>query len=85
MDSSNWDYCPRMILRAPKLPCGEREECRGCERMSVNRRTPSGTLEERVCPECGKAFAPKKSNSKYCSPICRKRAEKAREKQPGKG
>ena len=85
VDTSGWDFCQRMQLRARLLPCGEREECKGCTRLGGNRRTLSGPLEERVCPVCGKTFAPEKSNSKYCSPICRKRAGKAREKQVGKG
>lgn len=85
VDTSGWDFCQRMQLRARLLPCGEREECEGCTRLGGNRRTLSGPLEERVCPVCGKRFAPKKSNSKYCSPICRKRVGKAREKQAGKG
>jgi predicted nucleic acid-binding Zn ribbon protein len=85
VDTSGWDFCQRMQLRARLLPCGEREECEGCTRLGGNRRTLSGPLEERVCPVCGKTFAPEKSNSKYCSPICRKRAGKAREKQVGKG
>ena len=85
VDTSGWDFCQRMQLRARLLPCGEREECKGCTRRGGNRRTLSGPLEERVCPVCGKTFAPEKSNSKYCSPICRKRAGKAREKQVGKG
>lgn len=85
VDTSGWDFCQRMQLRARLLPCGEREECEGCTRLGGNRRTLSGPLEERVCPVCGKTFAPEKSNSKYCSPICRKRARKAREKQVGKG
>lgn len=85
VDTSGWDFCQRMQLRARHLPCGEREECEGCTRLGGNRRTLSGPLEERVCPVCGKTFAPEKSNSKYCSPICRKRAGKAREKQAGKG
>jgi len=85
VDTSGWDFCQRMQLRARHLPCGEREECEGCERRKENRRTLSGLLEERVCPVCGETFAPEKSNSKYCSPICRKRAGKAREKQVGKG
>lgn len=80
VDTSGWDFCQRMQLRARLLPCGEREECEGCTRLGGNRRTLSGPLEERVCPVCGKTFAPEKSNSKYCSPICRKRAGKAREK-----
>ena len=81
VDTSGWDFCKRMQLRARHLPCGEREECEGCTRQNENRRKPSGMLKERVCPVCGNTFAPKKSNSKYCSPICRKRAEKAREKR----
>lgn len=85
VDTSGWDFCQRMQLRARLLPCGEREECEGCTRLGGNRRTLSGPLEERVCPVCGKTFAPEKSNSKYCSPICWKRAGKAREKQVGKG
>ena len=85
VDTSGWDFCQRMQLRARLLPCGEREECEGCTRLGGNRRTLSGPLEERVCPVCGKTFAPEKSNSKYCSLICRKRARKAREKQVGKG
>lgn len=85
VDTSGWDFCQRMQLRARLLPCGEREECEGCTRLGGNRRTLSGPLEERVCPVCGKTFAPEKSNSKHCSPICRKRAGKAREKQVGKG
>lgn len=85
VDTSGWDFCQRMQLRARLLPCGEREECEGCTRLGGNRRTLSGPLEERVCPVCGKTFAPEKSNSKYCSPICRKRTGKAREKQVGKG
>lgn len=31
VDSSTWPYCQRMRLRAKNLPCGEREECHGCE------------------------------------------------------
>ena len=85
VDTSGWDFCQRMQLRARHLPCGEREECEGCTRLGGNRRTLSGPLEERVCPVCGKTFAPEKSNSKYCSPICRTRAGKAREKQAGNG
>ena len=77
VDTSGWDFCQRMQLRARLLPCGEREECEGCTRLGGNRRTLSGPLEERVCPVCGKTFAPEKSNSKYCSPICRKRARKS--------
>ena len=80
VDTSGWDFCQRMQLRARLLPCGEREECEGCTRLGGNRRTLSGPLGERVCPVCGKTFAPERSNSKYCSPICRKRAGKAREK-----
>lgn len=83
VDTSGWDFCLRMSLRAPRLPCGEREECLGCERMGGNRRASSNSPEERVCPACGKTFAIRHGHQKYCSHHCRSAASKAKEKQAG--
>ena len=83
VDTSGWDFCLHMSLRAPRLPCGEREECLGCERMGGNRRASSTSPEERVCPACGKTFAIRHGHQKYCSHHCRSAASKAKEKQAG--
>lgn len=81
-ETDGWDFCSRMRLRAPKLPCGEREECLGCERSGGNATTVSEKLVPdtgtRKCRVCEKLFIPLKGNQKYCSHRCRKRAEKVR-------
>lgn len=88
VDTSGWDFCPRMSLRAPRLPCGEREECLGCERMGGRKRRMSGSgasnYSDRKCCACGAMYTPVKFNQKYCSAHCQRAAAKAREKQAGK-
>lgn len=69
VDTSGWDFCPRMSLRAPRLLCGEREECKGCEKLDAERETG-----DRYCRFCGKLFPAIRKNQKYCSSHCRKQA-----------
>lgn len=79
LDISNWDFCPRMKLRANRLPCGEREECEGCERITERKRVlESG---DRICPVCGDVFTPKLPVQKYCSKACRQEAIRAKLKK----
>lgn len=79
VDIDGWDFCPRMKLRAKRLPCGEREECKGCERIT---KRPS-VLEsgDKICPACGGVFTPKLPVQKYCSKGCRQEAARAKLKK----
>ena len=85
IDTSDWDFCPRMSLRALRLPCGEREECEGCEHLGDTKRTTfrSGVPDygDRKCPVCGKVFVAEKRNQKYCSAPCRRAANDSQKKQ----
>ena len=76
VDTSDWDFCPRMSLRARRLPCGERGECQGCERITG---TPL-VLEpgDKLCKQCKRPFTPKASAQKYCSKQCQAEAAKAK-------
>lgn len=76
IDTSDWDFCKRMSLRARRLPCGEREECEGCERITG---TPL-VLEpgDKLCKQCKRPFTPKASAQKYCSKQCQNEAAKAK-------
>ncbi len=66
IDTSDWDFCKRMNLRARRLPCGERGECQGCERIRPL------VLEsgDKVCAKCKQVFTPKAPAQKYCSKSC---------------
>ena len=77
IDTSDWDFCERMSLRARRLPCGEREECQGCERITTD--SPV-VLEpgEKLCKQCKKPFTPKAPAQKYCSKSCQEDAAKAK-------
>ena len=74
VDTSNWDYCKRMELRAPHLPCGEREECKGCERIRPLVLEPG----DKVCAKCKQVFTPKAPAQKYCSKSCQEDAARAK-------
>lgn len=77
VDTSNWDYCKRMELRAPHLPCGEREECKGCERIRPLVLEPG----DKVCARCKQVFTPKAPAQKYCSKSCQEEAARAKWKK----
>lgn len=74
VDTSNWDYCKHMQLRAPKLPCGEREECQRCERTRPLVLEPG----DKVCAKCKQVFTPKAPAQKYCSKSCQEDAARAK-------
>ena len=74
VDTSNWDYCKRMELRAPHLPCGEREECKGCERIRPLVLEPG----DKVCARCKQVFTPKAPAQKYCSKSCQVEAARVK-------
>ena len=74
VDTSNWDYCKRMELRAPKLPCGERDECKNCERIHPLVLEPG----DKVCAKCKQVFTPKAPAQKYCSKSCQEDAARAK-------
>lgn len=82
VDTSNWDYCEHMQLRAPKLPCGERGECQGCERITGTKSPLVLEPGDKLCKQCKRPFTPKASAQKYCSKQCQ--AEAAKAKQDGK-
>lgn len=85
IDTTQFDYCPRMKVKALRLPCGEREECAGCERspeflkyqqkqkrkqeQDEKRRNHLGRLEEKTCGFCGKKFMGIKKR-RFCSYAC---------------
>ncbi len=81
VDTTQFDYCPRMKVKAMHLPCGEREECAGCERspefLKYQRRKQKkqenvnkpGHLEEKICETCGKKFMGIKKR-RFCSYAC---------------
>lgn len=85
IDMTRFDYCPRMKVKALRLPCGEREECAGCERspeflkyqqkqkrkqeQDEKRRNHLGRLEEKTCEFCGKKFMGIKKR-RFCSYAC---------------
>ena len=77
VDTSNWDYCKRMELRAPHLPCGEREECKGCERIRPLVLEPG----DKVCVKCKQIFTPKAPAQKYCSKRCQEEATRVKWKK----
>lgn len=74
IDTSDWDFCKRMNLRARHLPCGEREECQGCERIRPLVLEPG----DKVCAKCKQVFTPKAPAQKYCSKSCQEDAAKAK-------
>lgn len=39
--------------------------------------------EEKHCEDCGREFTPKREHGKFCSPLCRLRANR-KEKREGK-
>lgn len=41
---------------------------------------PAGTFA-RVCPACGRGFRTDEPKTRYCSPVCKKRAANARQSQ----
>lgn len=85
VDTTRFDYCPRMRVKAMHLPCGEREECEGCERspdflkyqqkqerkqeQDEKKRNHLGRLEEKTCEFCGKKFMGIKKR-RFCSYAC---------------
>lgn len=85
IDTTQFDYCPRMKVKALRLPCGEREECEGCERspdflkyqqkqerkqeQDEKKRNHLGRLEEKTCEYCGKKFMGIKKR-RFCSYAC---------------
>lgn len=83
VDTSGWEYCERMNVRAPKLPCGERGECEGCRGSQSGGDT---VLEpgDKLCVLCGKAFTPNKPWQKYCSSNCQVQAMKDKIMKKGK-
>ncbi len=74
IDTSDWDFCKRMNLRARHLPCGEREECQGCERIYPLVLEPG----DKVCAKCKQVFTPKAPAQKYCSKSCQVEAAKVK-------
>lgn len=88
LDTSSFDYCERMKLRAMQLPCGEREECLGCARedkekskklrIMLNTISTSFTQGEKAfkitktCPKCGQEFITGRHEQVFCSLKCRK-------------
>lgn len=79
IDTTQFDYCPRMKVKALRLPCGEREECEGCER--ITKRPPVLESGDKICPACGGVFTPKLPVQKYCSKGCRQEAARAKLKK----
>lgn len=77
VDTSGWQFCERMNVRAPKLPCGERSECEGCKGKQPNGDT---VLEpgDKKCALCGRIFSPNKPHQKYCSTHCQHQVARAR-------
>ena len=79
IDTTQFDYCPRMRVKAMRLPCGEREECEGCEYAAKRKRhvqgkdSPFPEYAGRKCAMCGKDFIPA-TRQKYCSKSCRQKA-----------
>ena len=78
IDTTQFDYCQRMKVKALRLPCGEREECEGCERspdfLNYQQRKQknvnnAGNLEEKTCEFCGKTFMGIKKQ-RFCSLAC---------------
>ncbi len=74
IDTSDWDFCKRMNLRARRLPCGEREECQGCERIRPLVLEPG----DKVCAKCKQVFTPKAPAQKYCSKSCQVEAARVK-------
>ena len=74
VDTNEWDYCEHLRLRAPKLPCGEREECKRCKRTRPLVLEPG----DKVCAKCKQAFTPKSPTQKYCSKKCQEDAARAK-------
>ena len=59
--------CKRFSLKATTLPCGEREECRGCPDNEKEKDLKPG---ERICKSCGKPFMPNSETQTVCSKGC---------------
>jgi len=74
IDTSDWDFCKRMNLRARHLPCGEREECQGCERIRPLVLDPG----DKVCAKCKQVFTPKAPAQNYCSKSCQVEAARVK-------
>lgn len=66
--------CTRMRLRATTLPCGERGECEGCERLRPLVLEPG----DKLCAKCKRPFTPKAPAQKYCSKQCQEDAARAK-------
>ncbi len=78
IDTSDWDFCRRMNLRARRLPCGERGECQGCERITGTKSPLVLEPGDKLCKQCKRPFTPKASAQKYCSKQCQTEATKAK-------
>jgi hypothetical protein len=57
-----------------RLYCSER-----CERRAEYRASRPGADRKTACASCGVEFAPKRSDSRYCSPACRQKSYRTRQ------
>lgn len=53
-------------------------ECKATSKAKLKRERRLRQRTNRVCPECGKKFTPRRGDAKYCSPACRQRAHRKR-------
>lgn len=81
IDTSDWDFCERMSLRARRLPCGERGECQGCERITGTNSPLVLEPGDKLCKQCKKPFTPKAPAQKYCSKSCQEEATRVKWKK----
>lgn len=86
VDTSDWEYCERMNVRALRLPCGQRGECEGCERIQPKKDAAGTVMEpgDRKCALCGNVFTPKQPWQKYCSSHCQTAVAKIKATKKGK-